>query len=77
MARVQVMVSLSDGADTNSTVSGLKSAGLSVEQVHAELGVISGSCDEGSVDRLRAVAGVGGVERAREVQLPKPDSSVQ
>lgn len=42
-----------------------------------DLGVVSGSCDDKALDQPCAVAGVAGVERARRVQLPKPDSPVQ
>jgi hypothetical protein len=72
MAREQVVVVLAEGADAAHVVSDLRAHGLSVESSDAELGFVAGSCEESSIERLRAVAGVAGIERGRRFQLPDP-----
>jgi hypothetical protein len=72
-----VMVSLADGADARSVAARLAAVGLGVEQVAADLGFVTGTCEAESLDQLRRVAGVAHVERTTEFELPKPDSPVQ
>lgn len=77
MARIEVMVSLVDGADATSVAAQLATAGLTVEHVGASMGVVSGACDSEALDQLRQVPGVAHVEAASSFQLPKPDNPVQ
>jgi len=77
MARIQVMVSLVDGADAKSVAARLTTSGLSVEQVAADLGFVTGTCEAEALDQLRRMPGVAHVEHATGFELPKPDSPVQ
>jgi len=77
MARIQVMVSLVDGADAKSVAAQLAASGLAVEQVARDLGFVTGTCETEALDQLERVPGVAHVERATGFELPKPDSPVQ
>ncbi|MBD2665494.1 keto-hydroxyglutarate-aldolase/keto-deoxy-phosphogluconate aldolase [Richelia sinica FACHB-800] len=55
----------------------LQSAGMNVEQMLDNLGIITGSCDSEKVESLSQVEGVSHVELSREYQLPSPESDLQ
>jgi hypothetical protein len=55
----------------------MEQAGLKVQQQLQALGVVSGSIDSAKMSSLEKVAGVAGVERSRQVQIPPPESDVQ
>jgi hypothetical protein len=63
--------------DLDAVASRLREAGLSVENVLAEIGVITGRTDEEHAASLADVEGVAHVERSREYQLAPPDSEIQ
>jgi hypothetical protein len=63
--------------DLDAVASRLREAGLSVENVLAEIGVITGRTDEEHAAALEDVEGVAHVERSREYQLAPPDSEIQ
>ena len=72
MARISVNVALAQGAELARVESALRSLGLSVESSDAELGFVSGSCEESALERLQGVPGVAAVERGHSYQLPEP-----
>ena len=56
----------------------LQEAGLRLGSALPATGVITGAVpDEAAMRSIAAVAGVAGVEAARDVQLPGPDEPVQ
>jgi hypothetical protein len=55
----------------------LREAGLSVGELLAEIGIITGRIAESRADDLEKVEGVAHVERGREYQLAPPDSEIQ
>jgi hypothetical protein len=77
--RTDVLVSVNDEhlERLGAVAEELRSAGLKVNQVMDDLGVVTGSIDSAEMERLSAVDGVASVERAREVGIPPPDSPVQ
>ena len=58
-------------------VDALRSQGLQVTQVLADLGVITGSVDDERQASLWTVPGVASVDTSIGYQLPAPDSDVQ
>jgi hypothetical protein len=79
MSPEEVTVSVDDAhvADVHEVAERLREAGLSIDELSEELGVISGTIDESKADALREIDGVASVERSRDYQLPRPDSEVQ
>ena len=75
----EVTVSVDDEhlGDVDGVAERLREAGLSVDALLAEIGVITGRIEESRADALRDVEGVADVERSREFQLPPPDSEIQ
>ena len=75
----EVTVAVDDDhvGDLDAVASRLREAGLSVENVLAEIGMITGRTDEAHAAGLQDVEGVAHVERSREYQLAPPDSEVQ
>ena len=71
---IPVMVSVDDQhlASISEVGERLVQAGLQVDQVLDAFGVIIGRVDESGVDALRAVEGVRGVDRQREVGPASP-----
>jgi len=55
----------------------LSSAGMHVEQVLGEVGIITGSAPSEARAALEGLAGVSAVESDNSFQLPPPDSEVQ
>ena len=79
MARVNLIISVDeDHLDKiSSVVKNLQSAGLYVEQLMENLGIITGSCDSSNVQALSQVEGVSSVETERTYQIAPPDSDIQ
>ncbi|GEM_PF-970558 len=50
-----------------------RAAGLQIDQVLSEIGVLTGKIDAAALEELRRVAGVASVEIEREVGLPGSD----
>ncbi len=75
----EVLVSVEDGhlERLSAVAEALRSAGMEVDEVMDDLGVVSGSIEPAKIERLAAVTGVASVERSREVRIPPPDSPVQ
>lgn len=63
--------------DLDAVARRLREAGLSVENVLAEIGIITGRIDGSRAANLEDVEGVAQVERSREYQLAPPDSEIQ
>ncbi len=74
-----VTVSVDDEhvADVREVADRLREAGLSINELFEELGVITGQIDESRADTLKNVEGVASVERSRDYQLAPPDSDIQ
>jgi hypothetical protein len=74
-----VVVTVDDAhlADLGAVAAALRERGLQVDQVLAEVGVISGRLPAGRPLAALRVDGVAAVEEARRVQLPPPDAPVQ
>ena len=66
-----------DGNDIDATVESLRKAGMTVTEVHREIGVVSGSVASADRDSLEAVPGVANVEAAQSFEIAPPDSDVQ
>jgi len=66
-----------DPAQASSVAAALRRAGVTVDDVLEDIGVITGSCAEDIADSLSALPGVLSVERQRTVELPSPGSPVQ
>ena len=66
-----------DGSDIDATVESLRAAGMTVKEVHREIGVVSGTVDPADRDSLARVPGVAGVESDRAMEIAPPDSEVQ
>ncbi|GLZ37328.1 hypothetical protein Acsp05_09530 [Actinokineospora sp. NBRC 105648] len=74
---VAVLVTVAASADLGRVVAELRGAGLVVERVLGEVGVVVGSVERGGVAALRGVSGVDGVEFGSGVGVPGPGSDVQ
>jgi hypothetical protein len=66
-----------DGRDIDATVESLRAAGMTVTDVHREIGIVSGSVAPANRDSLKAVRGVDAVESDRSFEIAPPDSDVQ
>lgn len=55
----------------------LRAVGLSVDELLAEIGIITGRIAESRAGDLETVEGVAHVERSRSYQLPPPESDIQ
>jgi hypothetical protein len=55
----------------------LRAVGLSVDELLAEIGIITGRIAESRAGDLEAVEGVARVERSRSYQLPPPEAEIQ
>jgi len=78
-ARAEVTISVDDDylADFRGVAERLREAGLSIEDLLEELGVITGRIDESKAQELEGIEGVAHVERSRDYQLAPPDSEIQ
>lgn len=79
MSKVNLSISVDDNhVDRMSdVVQNLESAGLKVEQLMENIGIITGSCDSAKVEALSKIEGVAHVEPSRQYQLAPPDSEIQ
>jgi len=55
----------------------LKTAGLDVDQVLKQTGVIMGTVEPAKVSALKKVRGVSGVETSHSYQIAPPESDIQ
>jgi hypothetical protein len=55
----------------------LRRAGMQVDQVLDDVGVVVGTIDPAAEHSLRSVDGVQSVDRALSFQLPPPDAPIQ
>ena len=74
---VKIVVSAQDDANLAAVVQRLCHAGMDVEDVMEEVGVVSGSIVREQLSALSALEGVAHVEESRKFQLPPPDSEIQ
>jgi hypothetical protein len=65
-----------DGRDIDVTVESLRAAGMTVTDVHREIGIVSGTVAPGDRDSLNGVAGVSAVEADQSFEIAPPDSDV-
>ena len=66
-----------DGRDIDTTVESLRAAGMTVTEVHREIGVVSGTVAPAARDSLGGVAGVASVEADQSFEIAPPDSGIQ
>lgn len=66
-----------DGDDIDSTVQSLRDAGMTVTEVHREIGVVSGTVAPTARDSLSSVAGVASVEPDHSFEIAPPDAGIQ
>ena len=66
-----------DGRDIDATVESLRAAGMTVTEVHREIGVVSGTVAPTDRASLSSVAGVATVEPDHSFELAPPDADIQ
>jgi hypothetical protein len=66
-----------EGRDIDATVESLREAGLTVTEVHREIGVVSGTVTPANRELLDGVPGVSAVESDQSFEIAPPDSDVQ
>ncbi|HET6735365.1 MAG TPA: hypothetical protein VFH65_22130 [Mycobacterium sp.] len=66
-----------DGRDIDATVESLRAAGMTVTDVHREIGIVSGTVAPADRDSLDGVQGVEAVEADQGFEIAPPDSDVQ
>jgi hypothetical protein len=66
-----------DGRDIDATVEALRAAGMTVTEVHREIGVVSGTVAPADRESLTALPGVEAVEPARTFEIAPPDADIQ
>ncbi|HJT91133.1 MAG TPA: hypothetical protein VJ777_04210 [Mycobacterium sp.] len=66
-----------DGRDIDATVESLRAAGMTVTDVHREIGIVSGTVAPADRDALDGLPGVAAVEADRSFEVAPPDSDVQ
>lgn len=71
--RITVTVS----GDPNAVAERLRAAGMNVEQVLSEIGIITGSAAADQHASLANLPGVVSVEAEQSFQLPPPDAEIQ
>lgn len=78
-ARSRVIVTIADEhlGSINSVARALRGAGLHIDNILNEVGVIQGDAAHDCLSRLRGIAGVADVSVERDVQIPPPDAEVQ
>jgi hypothetical protein len=75
-AAVAVVVTVSDGRPQQATAR-LRNAGMAIDDVMDELGMVTGTVAEDAIPALESVPGVIAVERQRTYHVPPPESDVQ
>ena len=78
-SRVSVLVTLDEDriGKIKPVVDACRKAGLDVQQVMSEDGILRGAVDAPALKRLKAVKGVAHVEEEEHYQLAPPNSPVQ
>ena len=76
-AKHAVIVTLSGERKVRDVAHDLRAAGLDVDQVLEETGIVTGTADSGTQDRLRKIQGVSDVSPDYPVDIGPPDSDVQ
>jgi hypothetical protein len=76
MSQQNVTVTV-EGSDIDATVESLREAGMTVTDVHREIGIVSGSVDPAKRNSLDGVAGVSAVDADQTFEIAPPDSDVQ
>jgi len=74
--RRAVVVTLSGDRDVHEVVRDLKAAGLEIDNILAEIGVVTGSAAAGQLRKLREVRGVGDVSPDHPVDIGPPGSPI-
>ncbi len=77
---IEITVAVDDehlGNAITDVVTELRANGMQVNEVHAAIGVISGSIEEASAQSLETIPRVASVERSHTYRLPPPDSATQ
>lgn len=79
MSRKSLTIAVSDRhmADILEVAQHLQDAGLQVEQVMDDLGIITGACDDAQISAVKNVEGVDSVDEDMSFHLAPPDSPVQ
>jgi hypothetical protein len=72
-----VIVTLSGERNVRDVARDLRAAGLEVDQVLEETGIVTGTADLGTHSRLRKIQGVADVSADHPVDIGPPDSEVQ
>ena len=75
--KITVLVDDDHVAQLDGVAKQLSAAGMKVEQVLADIGLITGSVASERRAALEVVPGVAGVEGEQTFQLPPPDAEVQ
>ena len=76
-AKPAVIVTLSGERKVRDVARDLRAAGLEVDQVLEETGIVTGTADSGTHDKLRNIQGVADVSADHPVDIGPPDSDVQ
>lgn len=76
-AKPAVIVTMSGERNVRDVVRDLKSAGLEVDQVLEETGIVTGTADSRTHARLRKIQGVADVSADHPVDIGPPDAEVQ
>jgi hypothetical protein len=67
--RVNLLISIDDDYSLPKVAQKLQSAGLTIEEMMAQLGIITGSCELAKLEALSDVKGVSYIEAERSYQL--------
>ena len=72
-----VIVTMSGARNVRDVVRDLRAAGVEVDHVLEETGIVTGRADPGTHARLRTIEGVADVSADYPVDIGPPDSDVQ
>jgi hypothetical protein len=76
-AKPAVIVTLSGERTVRDVARDLRAAGLEIDQVLEETGIVTGTADSGIHARLRTIQGVADVSADHPIDIGPPDSEVQ
>ncbi len=76
-AKPAVIVTLSGERNVRDVARDLRAAGLEVDHVLEETGIVTGKADAGSHAKLREIQGVADVSADHPINIGPPDSDVQ
>jgi hypothetical protein len=77
MVHITVTIDRRHASAARDVAEALRAAGMRVDQVLDDIGMVTGTVDDAAEQAVRAVAGVQSVDRALNFQLPPPDSPIQ